>query len=118
MLRVIARTSTLTRKHHIITKPSVCRALRYNSTSNDTDYSHKVYALPFKLPEEKVHQIVNIASYVNQHAFFGIFKIIKSVSLLLIEFSPKARHYSSCLFIDIHSENARCERISIIHASA
>lgn len=59
-------------------------ALRYSSSvTNDNnlnkDHSHKIYALPFKLPEEKVSQIVNIASYVNQHAFLSIFKIIKSI---------------------------------------
>ncbi|KAI8877823.1 hypothetical protein K501DRAFT_259739 [Backusella circina FSU 941] len=35
--------------------------------------------MPFKLPEEKVSQIVNIASYVNRHAFLSFFKIIKSI---------------------------------------
>jgi hypothetical protein len=61
-------------------KPVLYQGARYTST--DTTHSHKVCALPFKLPEEKVHQIVNIASYVNQHAFFGIFKILKSVNKL------------------------------------
>lgn len=60
-------------------KRALYRTARYN-TNAANDHSNKIYALPFKLPEEKVHQIVNIASYVNQHAFFSIFKIIKSVS--------------------------------------
>lgn len=76
MLRVL-------NKSHLLKQNIVCSAvrpvgLRFLSTSNE--HSHKIYALPFKLPEEKVSQIVNIASYVNQHAFLSIFKIIKSVS--------------------------------------
>lgn len=73
-------------------------ALRYSSsvTSDNSnlnkDHSHKIYALPFKLPEEKVSQIVNIASYVNQHAFLSIFKIIKSVSSNSLKMKKKARN--------------------------
>jgi hypothetical protein len=82
MLRIINKTHLLQRNAlSVAIRPF---SLRYSSTTpnnnNVGDHSHKIYALPFKLPEEKVSQIVNIASYVNQHAFLGIFKIIKSVS--------------------------------------
>jgi hypothetical protein len=84
MLRVINKTHLISRNAKAIAAAKPI-ALRYSSsvTNNDgsKDYSHKIYALPFKLPEEKVSQIVNIASYVNQHAFLSIFKIIKSVSV-------------------------------------
>lgn len=68
-------------------KPALFKGVRYSSSTSNNDnapneHLHKISALPFKLPEEKVHQIVNIASYVNQHAFFGIFKIIKSVKII------------------------------------
>jgi hypothetical protein len=124
MLRVIARTSLIKNHHTIITKPTVCRALRCNSsTSTDKDYSHKVYALPFKLPEEKVQQIVNIASYVNQHAFFGIFKIIKSVSFVIDRVSTETNTYSS-YFINRYSlkkcqmsknQYHRCKCVKLIY---
>lgn len=79
MLRVINKTHLLKRNvAHAATRPI---GLRYSSTENEQSY--KIYALPFKLPEEKVSQIVNIASYVNQHAFLSIFKIIKSVGVVL-----------------------------------
>lgn len=73
MLRICTKNST------VINKRALYRAAKYN-TSSANDHANKIYALPFKLSEEKVHEIVNMASYVNQHAFFSIFKIIKSVS--------------------------------------
>lgn len=76
MLRICTKNNIL------INKRVLYQTTRYNNNSA-IDHSNKIYALPFKLPEEKVHQIVNIASYVNQHAFFSIFKIIKSVSFIL-----------------------------------
>lgn len=82
MLRVINKTHLLKRNATSIAIRPI--SLRYSSSlpnnSNGGDHSHKIYALPFKLPEEKVGQIINIASYINQHAFLSIFKIIKSVS--------------------------------------
>lgn len=79
MLRVCTKNSIVLSAH----RGALYRTTRLN-TNSATDHSNKIYALPFKLPEEKVHQIVNIASYVNQHAFFSIFKIIKSVSSVLV----------------------------------
>ena len=83
MLRVITSRQFTTRQAFLNTaiKPV---SLRYSSTTTPTknsteNHSSKIYALPFKLPEEKVGQIVNFASYVNQHAILSIFKIIKSV---------------------------------------
>lgn len=76
MLRICTKNNIL------INKRILYQTTRY-ITNSTIDHSNKIYALPFKLPEEKVHQIVNIASYVNQHAFFSIFKIIKSVSVIL-----------------------------------
>lgn len=75
MLRACTRSSIVLSAH----RGALYRTTRLNTSNSALDHSNKIYALPFKLPEEKVHQIVNIASYVNQHAFFSIFKIIKSI---------------------------------------
>ncbi|GAA5795427.1 hypothetical protein HPULCUR_000784 [Helicostylum pulchrum] len=74
MLRVITNSHSFRRT---VTR-TVTRPLTLRLSSTDS-HSHKIQALPFKLPEDKVSQIVNIASYVNQHAFLSIFKIIKSI---------------------------------------
>ncbi|KAI9478812.1 MAG: hypothetical protein EXX96DRAFT_525631 [Benjaminiella poitrasii] len=77
MLRIYSRSTVLLKRQASI-RPIACHAFRCNSTLNN-DNSHKIYALPFKLPEDKIQQIVSITSYVNEHAFLSIFKIIKSL---------------------------------------
>lgn len=109
MLRVITQSQILKRNvAHAAVRPVCSRFL-----STDTEHSHKIYALPFKLPEEKVSQIVNIASYVNQHAFLSIFKIIKSVSDSISYLYIDINVFT----VDIFPKNARCQRVCFIHAS-
>ncbi|KAI8368985.1 hypothetical protein BD560DRAFT_370907 [Blakeslea trispora] len=88
MIRVLNKPTInlIQREHQLFLRKNthLNQAIRPFAVSSSTrntqsDGLHKVYALPFKLPEEKVHQIVNIASYVNRHAFFGILKILKSI---------------------------------------
>lgn len=52
-------------------------SVRLRSTSR---YPHKINALPFKLPKERVIQLLNGVSYTEQYSLASMFNLIKSVS--------------------------------------
>jgi hypothetical protein len=103
MLRVILRQNTIHKPIPVFIK---------RAYSNHVD-PHKVYSMPFKLSEEKVAQVVNLASYVNRHAFLSFFKIIKSVSMApyyMYRQNPYIYIYIIFFFfLDILKTNAKCQ---------
>ncbi|KAL0080293.1 hypothetical protein J3Q64DRAFT_1759368 [Phycomyces blakesleeanus] len=52
---------------------------RLTSRLYSTSHEHKIYALPFKLDQSKVPEIVHLASYVSEHKFLAFFKILKGM---------------------------------------
>lgn len=87
---------------------------RIRFCSSQNEHSHKIYALPFKLPEEKVGQIVNMAYYVNQHAFFALFKILKSVNKLKLIFSETCVLKNNEM-LGVYAKNTSNTRYCSIH---
>ncbi|KAI7901778.1 uncharacterized protein BX663DRAFT_512392 [Cokeromyces recurvatus] len=89
MQRVCSKPNILLKRYTSI-RPITCYGLRYSSTTINKDDRHKVYALPFNLSEDTIRQSINFASYANQHSFFAIFEIIKS---LFTKKTPEVKKY-------------------------
>lgn len=58
----------------------------------------KVYALPFRLKEDRAKEIINVASYVNQHAFLSLFTVLKSVTHRNMLLLTCLEYSITCLF--------------------
>lgn len=56
----------------------------FSSTPSILTKHEKIYALPFKLSEERAPQIIELTNYITEHKFLGFFKLLKSVSCLYI----------------------------------
>lgn len=80
----------------------------------------KVYALPFRLKEDRAKEIINVASYVNQHAFLSLFTVLKSVTHRNMLLLTCLEYSITCLFFfpDIHQNSARCQAAGFIVKNA
>ncbi|CAO3642445.1 unnamed protein product [Cunninghamella echinulata] len=50
---------------------------KFSSTPSFFTKHEKVYALPFKLSEERAPQVIELANYITEHKFLGFFKLLK-----------------------------------------
>ncbi|KAI8061794.1 hypothetical protein BC940DRAFT_336755 [Gongronella butleri] len=61
-----------------VAAPLVVFGLRHAS-STTAGSSRKIYALPFKLKEERAPEVAYLTTYVTTHKFLGFFKLLKAL---------------------------------------
>ncbi|CAO3611773.1 unnamed protein product [Cunninghamella blakesleeana] len=70
-----------TSKHHQLSQQNLFIKRRFSSTPSFLTKHEKIYALPFKLSEERAPQIIELTNYITEHKFLGFFKLLKSMFL-------------------------------------